>query len=145
MNYDGSKTDDEEELNRRVENLEGKIRSLVDKHAPVKIFKTDSKRVNWMTNDLLERIERRNTLRSKLDKEGGSSEQWRRWKTLRNKVNKDIKTAKRDHMKSKLENNMESSKTLWDGVKEYLGWKSSGAPELLVKETGEVVQSPLEL
>ena len=80
-NYTGSENnEDEEELNSRVGDLENKIRSLIDKHAPVKIFRTDSSKMNWMTKELVDRIAARNTMKSTLDKNGGSNEQWKRWR-----------------------------------------------------------------
>ena len=73
--FEGNKNDDEEELNKRVEELQWKIQNLVDKFAPVKLFKTDPCKVKWMTQELLNRIEARNRRKVKLDKEGGSSAQ----------------------------------------------------------------------
>ena len=34
---------------------------------------------------------------------------------------------------------------LWDSVKSFLGWKTGGAPETIVKNSGEVLQNPIEV
>ena len=37
---------------------------------------------------------------------------------------------------------MDNSKTLWDGVKNYLGWNKSGAPEIIIDDKGAAMQDP---
>ena len=81
--FEGQNNEDEEELDARVEELQYKIRTLVDRYAPVKKFKIDPSKINWMTDDLKKRIEARNILKKKLDREGGNTKQWREWKVLR--------------------------------------------------------------
>ena len=102
-------------------------------------------KVNWITTDLIEKINARNLMKKKLDKDGGNSHQWKRWTKYRNQLNKEIKNAKKKSLKDKINKQVHDSKCLWDGVKEHLGWKSSLAPEMLVKESGETVQCPTEM
>ena len=64
------------------------------------------------------------------------------WKSLRNKIIKELKNAKREYLKTRVQHKLENSKTLWNGVKDFLGWNTGGSPELIVKDTGEVLQSP---
>ena len=135
------RTGDENELNERVSELEYKIRNLMDKHAPVKVFKVDPQKVNWLSDDLKEKIAARNEMRRKLDKYGGDNGQWRKWKSLRNKVNKEIKNAKMEFMKKRIQHKMENSKTLWEGVKSFLGWKGGGSPDIVV-DNGVKVSMP---
>ena len=84
---------DDDELDNRVMDLEEKIRTLFDKHAPVKIFKISKNKVSWITKELVEQIETKNNLKRNLMQRGGSSEDWNRWKQLRNKINRDLKQA----------------------------------------------------
>ena len=46
-------------------------------------------------------------------------------------MNKDLKNAKRDFFKAGLQHSLENAKTLWNDVKNHLGWKSGGEPETL--------------
>ena len=80
--------------------------------------------MNWLTEKLKEEIDLRNKMKKHLDKYGGSNAEWRKWKRFRNKVNKDLKNAKRDFLKAGLQHSLENAKTLWNGVKNHLGWKS---------------------
>ena len=114
----------------------------MDKHAPVKVVKERPNEMEWITEELKKKIEARNSLKSQLEKNGGNSNQWKGWKQFRNKVNKEIKHAKREHMKVKISRRLENSKSMWDGVKNFLGWRSEGAPDILVNKKGEVLQSP---
>ena len=125
--------------------LEEKIRTLFDKHAPVKIFKISKNKVNWITKELLEQIETRNNLKRNLMQRGGSSEDWNRWKQLRNKINRDLKKAKKEYMKKRLTHRIDNSKSLWQGIKSYLGWSSGGSPDLLVTKKGEQIQEPKQI
>ena len=81
-------------------------------------------KVNWMTDALKKRIQARNDMKKKLDCYGGDNRKWREWKTFRNKVNKELKQAKEMFLVRRLQQQMENSKTLWDGVKSHLGWKA---------------------
>ena len=74
--YGGPCTSDEDELNSRVSDLEGKIRRLVDSHAPMKIFKADPLYMNWVSDGLKSKIDARNAMRRNLDRYGGSGAQW---------------------------------------------------------------------
>ena len=142
--FDGCRSGDEVELNNRVEDLEDKIRLLIDKHAPVKIFKVDPQKINWVTEDLKKQIQARNDLRGRLDLYGGNSQQWRQWRCLQNKVNKNLKNAKQEFLKKRIAQKSENSKSLWDGVKAHLGWKGSGSPEAIMKD-GEQITEPKKM
>ena len=93
-----------------------------------------------MTEDLKLQIQAHNDLRKKLDTYGGNSVQWREWRSLRNRVNKNMKNAKHEFLKKRLQHRMENSKSLWDGVKALLGWKSSGSPEVIVADGTQIVE-----
>ena len=108
-NYEGNVLENEKELNDRVSNLEWKIRTLFDKYAPVKTFRVNRNKVNWMTDELRHRIDKRNNMKRKLETEGGSSAQWQYWKKFKNKVNRDIKHAKRQYLTNHLENKIKTS------------------------------------
>ena len=142
-NYDGEESNDEEGLEDRVKNLETKINDILEKHAPMKVVKEDETKALWLTTELKSRIKARNILRDKLDKRGGTNEDWSGWKRFRNKLNKDLKNARLDYLKKGLSNNMENSKTMWDGVKRYLHWDRKGGPDTLV-DKGEVLRKPEE-
>ena len=51
---------------------------------------------------------------------------------LRNKVNRDLKKARKKHMERGLQDNMLSSASLHKGVAKFLGWRKAGAPNTLL-------------
>ena len=80
--FEGALSNDEVELDERVNELETKIRNVMDKHAPVKSFKVEPGRINWLTDDLKAKIKARNDMRTALrtqDKYGGNDSKWRQW------------------------------------------------------------------
>ena len=128
-----------------MEQLETRIRELFDQFAPVKIFKVKQNKINWLTEDLRGKIEARNRMRRRLEDRGGSEADWRTWKTLRNKVNKELKQAKKNYLKMNLQRKMSNSKCLWDGVKSFLGWSTGGSPEMVVNGKGETLLNPRDV
>ena len=54
--------------------LQTKITSLIDKHAPLKVFKIDPMKINWLTKELKEEIEVQNKMKTKLESMGGRSD-----------------------------------------------------------------------
>ena len=134
--------DETEELDDRVHDLETKIRLLVDKHAPVKVLKIDPNRMDWITKELTDKINARNNIKKNLMQRGGSSEERKKWRTLMNQINKEVKQANAKLLQKRLEHKTGNSGSHWEGVKAYLGWKSGGSPDLIVTTKGEATQEP---
>ena len=73
---------------------------------------------------------------------GGSSGDWKKWRTLRNQINKELKQAKKRFLQKRLEHKIGNSSSPWEGVKSYLGWKCGGSPDLIITSKGEATQEP---
>ena len=95
MELHHSEPNGENNLDDRVNQLETKITNLIDKHAPLKVFKINPMKINWLTEDLKGEIEDRNKIKARLDLIGGSPKQWRMWKKLRKKLNKKLKMQRK--------------------------------------------------
>ena len=89
-NFEDKYSPEDEVLDARVNQLETKIQSLVDKHAPLKVIKINPMKINWITNELKEEIHVRNQMKMRLETKGGSNEEWRSWKKFRNQLNKKL-------------------------------------------------------
>ena len=74
----------------------------------------------------------------------GTQREWKKWKTERNKLNKDIKKAKKSYLMRSIKDKMENSGTMWRGVKDFLGWENGGAPDILEVQ-GVLVKAPQEI
>ena len=78
---------------------------IVDKHAPIRTKRVKSKSCPWITADLKERMHNRDTLKIKAIKSNDPHD-WANFKRMRNKVNTEIKTAKKVFYNNKfIENN----------------------------------------
>ena len=69
-------------------------------------FKADPSGLNWMTDDIRKQIQAQSELRRKLDCYGGNTAEWREWKSLRNRVNKNIINAKKEYLKIIIQHKM---------------------------------------
>ena len=138
--YEGIVQENESELNKRVEDLENKVRKVMDKVAPIKVIEDNPMRICWMTEDLRQRRIYRDLKKNQLER-GASSAEWKEWKRKRNRLNKDMKKAKELYLVRKIGDKLENSGTMWRGVKDFLGWKDGGAPEML-SANGILVKDP---
>ena len=133
-----------EELDSSVENLENKVREVMEKVAPIKIINNDPDYMGeWMDEELKKRKEERNKTKLKLITRGrkATAKEWSDWKKLRNKVNADIEKAKKVALRKKADNDLEHSGNMHNAVKDLLGWRNGGAPEMLIKE-GKLTRNP---
>ena len=53
--FQGAVEGNEDEMILRIHDLENKIRNLVDRHAPIKVFEIDPNKINWITDDLIKK------------------------------------------------------------------------------------------
>ena len=53
---------------------------------------------------------------------------------VRNQASKEIKTAKREFLKKKMENLTKNSPDAWSAVNKFLGWKKPMTPAKLVQD-----------
>ena len=84
----------------------------------------------WLSQETKERITIVKKLQAKY-LESGSALDKEAWKQERRCVGAEIKKAKRKYSKKGLQDKEKCSKTMWQGVKDHLGWESTGAPTRL--------------
>ena len=141
------KIETREELDEKVETLEARIREVMEKVAPVKVINNNPDFLgDWMNEDLKERKASRNKKRLELLIKGKSAtdEEWADWRKQRNKIGADIEKAKKVALKKKADNELENSGNMHNAVKDLLGWRTGGAPEMLLYEGG-IVREPKKM
>ena len=117
----------EEDLNRMVGELEEAIKRTMEKVAPMKIVTIRKEKNKWLKRELQERIKVVKVVQREY-MSSGREEDRERWKIMRRAVAREIRQAKRKYTKKGIADKEKCSKTLWQGVKDHLGWESTGAP-----------------
>ena len=135
-------------LEEMVEELEGKIKEVMDKVAPMKVVEVKQKLSNWITPELKRDMKEARDLQRN-HRLTGKREDGEAWKTKRRQVSKDLRKAKKISAHRGLRDKTSHSKSMWQGVKTHLGWESTGAPKRLIKltemeagNTIEVIKEP---
>ena len=125
-----------------MEALEKKINGILEEVAPMQIKKLAHRgKPCWITEELetcmKERKEAdRKARRTRLMEDELQS------RRIRNQVAKEIKSAKTNFVKIKLNNLSQNSSTAWDAVNDYLGWKKPTAPTQLVQDGTVISEGP---
>ena len=93
---------------------------VLDKHAPLQCKKIRSKKVPWITSD----IKKLNNTRDKLKRKAISTNlenDWFDYKTSRNKVNIELRNAKKDYYSTKIAGQKFNPKKAWKSINNLLG------------------------
>ena len=81
-------------LEEMVEELEGKIKEVMDKVAPMKVVEVKQKLSNWITPELKRDMKEARDLQRN-HRLTGKKEDGEAWKTKRRQVSKDLRKAKK--------------------------------------------------
>ena len=131
------------DVNEAVRLLTSKINCILDEMPPLKTFQTTSKYCPWLTEKTKDMIKERNTAQAKVS-EKKTDENVERFKVLRNKVTKILRSDKLNWQKNKLESCNNDSGKLWKNILGWLNWCSSASPTKLY-HAGQIVTSPARL
>ena len=97
--------------------------SVLDSIAPIKEIRLKNRTEPWMTSDILEDIKQRDFYLYRF-KKNRAQEDYKLFCKLRNKVQRNIRTAKSEYLSNKIEENKNEPKNLWQQLKN-LGYKNS--------------------
>ena len=96
---------------------------VLDKHAPLQHKKIRSNKVPWMTGDIKKLMNTRDNFKRKAILTNNENE-WLNFKTTRNKVNIELRNAKRDYYSSKIADQKFNPKKAWKSINSLLGRQS---------------------
>ena len=113
-----------------VETLELAIKSVMERVAPMKTVVVRKEKNKWLKQELKAKITTVKKLQARY-MESGSTVDKEVWKRERRQVGAELKQAKRKYTRKGLQDKEKCSKTMWQGVKDHLGWESTGAPTRL--------------
>ena len=92
--------------------------AILDKVASIKEIRLKQRTEPWMNANILQDIRERDNLLYKFNKDRSKKCLFVEYKKLRNKIQRDIKTAKSEYLLNELEANKNNSKQLWKHLKE---------------------------
>ena len=142
--YEGPFEKTPEFLEKRVTKLKEKIIEIIEKVAPMIVKRMKQKgKPKWLTEDLEEKVKERVKWR-KIANRSKREEDEIIARNKRNGAAKEIKKAKQEHFRKKLENLDKNSPDSWAAVGEFLGWRKPMTPTMLV-QNGKVVNADQEL
>ena len=93
---------------------------VLDKHAPLQQKKIRSKKVPWITCDIKKLMNTRDKFKRKAILTNREND-WLNFKTARNKVNIELRSAKKDYYSSKIAGQKINPKKAWKSINNLLG------------------------
>ena len=112
------------------------VTPILDMVCPLKSFKIQNYRPEWMTNELIEQIKDRDYF-YQIAKSTGNLDSWNIAKHLRNTTNANIRQAKREFVLSELDNCGADGKKFWHSIKSVIpSNKGSAKRDILLKNEG---------
>ena len=96
---------------------------VLNKHAPLQSKKVKSYKVPWLTSAIKTLINERDKLKRKAIIMGLETD-WKSYKQMRNKINKELREAKVNYYSSKIANQKQNPKEAWKTINQILGRKN---------------------
>ena len=105
------------DVNEAWYNFKTRFIEVLDVVAPIKHIRIKSRTEPWINSKILELIRKRDRLLSESNKDKANKELRKEFNILRNKVQSEIRIAKTNYFKDKIEENKGDSKGLWRQLK----------------------------
>ena len=131
------------DVNQAVQLLSDKITFILDLMAPMRTVQIRTRYAPWLSRETISLMGERDQLQ-KTAAESKSREDWKKFKSARNRINNRLKYEERNWQKMKLDKCEENPKAVWKSVTGILNWKSSSSPNQLFYK-GSLVTKPQEL
>ena len=110
------------------------ISSKLDNMCPIKNFKVNEHRDEWISNELLELILDKNRLLSKARK-SGKEEDWNIAKKSRNLINQELSNAKKEFLLDEQRNYSKDPKKFWQSISRIIpNKKNNNKNDILLKD-----------
>ena len=109
-----------EDLNAMWEIWKKLFLEVLDQHAPLQHKKIRSNKVPWITSDIKNLMNTRDNFKRKSILTNNEND-WLNFKTTRNKVNIELRNAKKDYYSSKIAGQKFNPKKAWKSINNLLG------------------------
>ena len=119
---------------------------ILDEIAPYKEVRIKGRTEPWMTSDILDLIRNRDKALENSNKNKANMELREQFKNLRNKVQKEVKKAKSNYFKDKIEDNKKNPKEIWRQFKN-LGYsnKHKDNSKISLNIDNEICSEPVKV
>jgi hypothetical protein len=114
---------DNDDPNRLWENFKTTFNYVADVHAPTKSRRVRIQKAPWLTDEIKKNINRGDFLKKKAI-QSNSSAYHNAYKSLRNKINKQIIDAKRLYYTDCIDRNKNNTKQMWKNINHLINKKS---------------------
>ena len=114
----------------------GVFGSVLNKHAPMKVFQVRNNYVPWMSDLTKKMIAARDELKKEAIDED-CPEKFEAYKRLRNKIGPQLERDKLEHYRDKFYQDNPSTSTLWKNVNDYLNTSNrsfSNTPNIIIHD-----------
>ena len=132
-----------EDVESAAQLFTNKLNNVLNRMAPMKKYQVRKKYAPWLSKNTKEKIRLRDYAQKKAS-ETGDVEDWKDYKTLRNSINSTLRKEKECWQKHQIEDCSGDSRSIWQNLKNWLGWRSGGPPTKLL-ENGKMFSKPSEL
>jgi hypothetical protein len=129
-----------EDVNTAAAIFQDNINSVLDRLAPIRKIQTRNHFAPWISEETTNLMEERNMLKEAAVR-SQAVDDWNKYRTLRNKVNRRVKDEKVEWQKEKLKKCRGDPGQVWSNILGWLNWKTSNSPSKLYSD-GKVETSP---
>ena len=112
------------------------VKTAIDRICPLKHFKIKTILEPWITNELLEEIKDKD-LALKRAKRTKRDDHWNEARILRNRCLNNIRKAKADFVREKLEENRNDSKKFWNSINSLLPGKNKTSQGIFLNDENQ--------
>ena len=124
-----AKVTDATDINEAVKHFNEAFTSVLDNHAPIKVIQHHKNYAPYLSSSLKERMKYRDSLK-KAWITSGNEDIHTDYKSLRNKVCKEIKEAKTKYYETRLNSN--NSKNAWSTTNQMIGHTVNDFPQQMI-------------
>ena len=117
---------------------------ILNKHAPIQTKKVRSHKIPWLTSNIKTLMNERDKLKRKAIITGLETD-WKSYKQLRNKVNKELREAKTNYYSNKIASQKANPKEAWKTINQILGRKNKPTIINELQISNNTLQSPEEI
>ena len=132
-----------QDTNTAAEMLTAKINVILDSMAPIKKIQMRKNYAPWLTPELKDRMNLRDSAQMKAASTKAETD-WQNYTKIRNKITREVKQAKTDWQKHKLDSNEGDPSRVWSNVLTWLNWSTASTPSSLYSGS-KIENSPRKL
>ena len=125
--------------------LESNLTKILDVVCPFKTIQYRKNYKPWISAQTLAQMEARDKIREEA-RISGEPASWKKYRSIRNKVNSNIDKDRKAHFSKIYTNHLENkdAKATFKTAKDQAGWKNTATP-VTFKVDGEIITAPLKL